>query len=165
MKSVTLIGMMGAGKTTCAKLLAEETGCSLFDVDKIIESDMKCSISEIFETRGEDFFRNLEQEVILHRSKPENMIIATGGCVFENPRLREFLIDISVVVYLKAQPETIYERIKTDLTRPLLKNNMNIERIRSLISLREKNYLKADYVIETDGKTIGQIVSEITGVL
>ena len=135
------------------------------DMDRWIEKKQGKTISEIFETRGEDFFRNLEQEVILHRSKPENMIIATGGGVFENPRLREFLLDISVVVYLKAQPETIYERIKTDLTRPLLKNNMNIERIRSLISLREKNYLKADYVIETDGKTIGQIVSEITGVL
>ena len=58
---------------------------------------MKCSISEIFETRGEDFFRNLEQEVILHRSKPENMIIATGGGVFENPRLLlQFPVDAYV---------------------------------------------------------------------
>ncbi len=165
MKTIILTGMMGAGKTSAAKLLAQKLNLKLFDIDQIIENNAKSSISEIFQKYGENYFRELEKKTILQTVKPENMVAALGGGAFENPETQEFLLNNSTVIYLKTQPETIYERIKTDLTRPLLKNNMNIEKIRSIINEREKNYQKATFTIATDKKNIEQVVSEIIGVL
>ena len=164
MKTITLTGMMGAGKSAVAKLLAEKFNCKLLDIDTLIETNENCSISEIFENKGEEYFRTLEKNTILQNTKPENQVIALGGGAFENPETQEFLLKNSTVIYLKTQPETIYERIKTDLTRPLLKNNMSIEKIKNIIISRKKNYEKAAYIISTDSKSIEQIASEITGV-
>jgi len=165
MKTITLTGMMGAGKTSAAKLLSVKLNCKLIDIDKTIEDRENCSIAEIFEKKGENYFRNLEKNTILQTIQPQNMIVAIGGGGFENPETQNFLLKNSMVIYLKTSPETIYERIKTDLTRPLLKNNMNIEKIRTIINLRKKNYEKAHHTIVTDDKNIEQIVAEITGVL
>ena len=165
MKTITLTGMMGSGKSSCAGLLAKNYNCRLFDVDREIELHAGRSISEIFENNGEEFFRNLEKTMILENAQPENMIIALGGGAFENPQVRKFLLEISTVVYLKTSAQTIYERIKTDLTRPLLKNNMNIDKIQSIIQKREYNYLKAYYTVVTDEKSIEQAVADIMGVL
>ncbi len=165
MKTITLIGMMGAGKTSCAKILAQKLHCEFIDIDKLIELHNDCSVSEIFEKYGENHFRTLEKNAIKDNVKPENMIVSIGGGAFESPDTQAFLIENSKVIYLQTSAEVIYERIKTDLTRPLLKNNMSIERIKNIINKREKNYEKANYIINTDGKTLEQVVEEILGVL
>ncbi len=165
MKTITLIGMMGAGKTSCAKILAQKLQLDCLDIDSLIEIQHKCPISEIFEKYGEIYFRTLEKNAIKDNVKPYNMIVSIGGGAFENSDTQAFLTENSKVVYLQTSAEVIYERIKTDLTRPLLKNNMNIERIKNIINKREKNYEKANYIVNTDGKTIEQVVEEILGVL
>ena len=162
MKTIVLTGMMGSGKTATGKLLASELNLSFYDIDTIIEQNENCSISEIFEKKGEDYFRKIEQLMIKNILIPENQIISLGGGAFENAETRELLLDKTTVIYLKTSAEIIYERIKNDTTRPLLKNNLTVERINDLIQIREKNYTLAKCVVLTDNKTLEQVAAEIT---
>lgn len=161
MKTICLIGMMGAGKTSVAKLLATHRNLSFLDIDSIIEKNEKTSISEIFEHKGEKYFRKLEQQTIFDNFLEENAVISLGGGAFENEKTRKFLLENSTVIYLKTSPITIYNRIKNDTSRPLLNNKMNIENIEEIIKKREGNYLLAHKVISTDNKTLEQIVLEL----
>ena len=162
MKTIVLTGMMGSGKTETGKLLASKLNLSFYDIDTIIEQNENCSISEIFEKKGEDYFRKIEQLMIKNILIPENQIISLGGGAFENAETRELLLDKTTVIYLKTSAEIIYERIKNDTTRPLLKNNLTVERINDLIQIREKNYTLAKCVVLTDNKTLEQVAAEIT---
>ena len=162
MKTIVLTGMMGSGKTETGKLLASKLNLSFYDIDTIIEQNENCSISEIFEKKGEDYFRKIEQLTIKNILIPENQIISLGGGAFENAETRELLLDKTTVIYLKTSAEIIYERIKNDTTRPLLKNNLTVERINDLIQIREKNYTLAKCVVLTDNKTLEQVAAEIT---
>lgn len=165
MKTIVLTGMMGSGKTTIAKLLSEKLKIKYIDIDFLIEEKEEMKISEIFTKKGENYFRNLEQEIILSVFIPENSVISLGGGAFENPETRKFLLNNSTVIYLKTSPETIYERIKNNTTRPLLCGNMSIEKIDQILKKREKNYKSAPIIINTNNKTPNRIVEEITGVL
>lgn len=155
--------MMGSGKSTVAKYLSQKLGCEYIEIDFFIEQAEKASISEIFANKGEAYFRKLESHMILSVVKSENQIIALGGGAFEDETTRQFLIENTTVVYLKTLPNTILERIKNDTSRPLLKNNMNIENISKIVNLRQKNYEKAKITITTDDKTVKEISNEIIG--
>jgi shikimate kinase len=161
MKTICLTGMMGSGKTTVAKIFASDNHFKVIDIDSIIEQNEHCEISEIFKTKGEEYFRKIEQQTITDNFKPENSVISLGGGAFENERVREFLLKNSTVVYLKTSPAVIFERIKNDTTRPLLHGKMNTETIAEILNKREKNYLSAHKTIITDGKTPQQIVLEL----
>lgn len=164
-KNITLIGMMGCGKTTVAKELAKSLSeLILVDIDAEIEKSSGRKISEIFLKYGESRFRELECAKIKSFLKFENQIISAGGGAFENPDNRKLFLENSKVIFLKASAETIYERIKSETHRPLLKKNFSLEKIQHILSLREKNYEKAHYIIDTDGKTPYNIVEEILGV-
>ncbi len=165
MKTIVLTGMMGSGKTTIAQLLSKELNIRYIDIDKFIEEKEKTTISKIFENNGENHFRELEKNTIQEVFEPANLIISLGGGALENRQTREFLLNNSMVIYLKTSPEIIYKRIKNNNERPLLNNNMNIEKIAEIISKREKNYQTAHKIIVTDNKTPVQIIKEITGVL
>ena len=161
MKTICLTGMMGSGKTTVATMLAADKHLEVIDIDSIIEQRENAKISEIFSTKGERYFREVEQQTIMTCFQPENRVISLGGGAFENEKVREFLLKNSVVIYLKTSPAVILERIKNDTTRPLLRGRMNTETITELLSKREKNYLSAHKTIITDGKTPQQIVLEL----
>lgn len=165
MKTITLIGMMGSGKTTLGKLLAKRMDLQSLDIDFLIEQKEKKTISEIFSTMGEPYFRNLEKRIIQNNFVPENLVISTGGGAFETKESREFLINNSTVIYLKTSPDIILQRIKNDTTRPLLSGNVTKEKIQNLINLRQKNYEIAHYIITTDNKKPEEILEEISGVL
>lgn len=165
MKTIVLTGMMGSGKTTIAQLLSKELNIKYIDIDQFIEEKEKTTISKIFESQGENYFRELERNTIQEVFEPANLIISLGGGALENPQTREFLLNNSMVIYLKTSPEIIYKRIKNNNERPLLNNNMNIEKIAEIISKREKNYQTAHKTIVTDNKIPVQIIKEITGVL
>lgn len=165
MKTIILIGMMGSGKTTIGKILGEKLNIESFDIDSIIEAQTNKSVSEIFSSYGEIYFRELEKNTIKEIFKPDNKIISLGGGAFENNETRNLLLNNSTIIYLKTSPITIYERIKNDTKRPLLKNKMSIKKITELINLRQKNYELANLHISTDNKRPNTIINEILGAL
>lgn len=165
-KNITLIGMMGSGKTTTAKELSKILPeFKLVDIDDEIEKSSGKKISEIFLKYGEAHFRELETNKIKQFIQNDHQIISAGGGAFENPDNRRRLLENSFVFFLKASPQTIYDRIKAESHRPLLKKNFSVEKIANILSLREKNYQKANYTIETDKKTPEDIAKEIAGVI
>ncbi len=165
MKTITLIGMMGSGKSTIGKLLAQNLNCAFIDIDSLIEKNENSKISEIFNKKGEAFFRKIEKETIKNNITCENFVIATGGGAFEDKDTRELLLKISTVIYLKTSPKIILERLENDTSRPLLCGNMSVEKFSEIIEIRKQNYESAPITITTDNKSPDQIISEITGVL
>ncbi len=161
MKTICLIGMMGSGKTSAAELFAKTYGVEFLDADKIIEDREHKSITDIFEQKGEEYFRQIEKLAILMYFKPKDTIFSLGGGAFEDEQTREFLLKNSTVIYLKTSAKTIYNRLKNDNTRPLLSGKMDLENINNILKNREKNYLLAHKIIATDNKTLQQIVTEI----
>ncbi len=165
MKTIVLTGLMGSGKTSVGKLLSKKLNLEFVDIDSCVELNEQTTITEIFKTKGEKYFRELEAKTIKELFHTENQIISLGGGAFENSEIRDFLNKNAVTIYLKTSPEIIFERIKNDSTRPLLCGNMNIEKIKKILELRLKNYESAQYTISTDNKTIEEIIEEITGAL
>lgn len=165
MKTIILIGMMGAGKSTIGKLLAEKLKVKFIDVDSEIVKNTAMSISDIFSKYGEKYFRDIEANTIKSVFNNKDLVISLGGGAFESDDIREYLIGSSSIIYLKTSPEIIYERIKLDKSRPLLKDNMSVEKINYIINEREKNYELAKFIISTDNKEPEQIADEILGVL
>ncbi len=165
MKTIVLIGMMGSGKTTIGKLLGEKLALRSIDIDVIIEQNEKRTISEIFQNEGEKYFRNIERETIKKNFTNKDLIISLGGGAFEDQLTQELLLKNSTVIYLKTSPNVILERIKNNTNRPLLKNQMTVEKIQSIILQRQKNYELANITILTDNKNTDKIVEEILGVI
>lgn len=165
MKTIVLIGMMGAGKTTVSKILGEKLNIPSIDMDMAIEISQGKTVTQIFKDSGEDFFRTVEKDTLKKIFRGENMVISSGGGAFENSETRNFLLNNSTVIYLKTSPETIFERVKTSSQRPLLNNNMTKENIKKILDNRAANYEKAHYIITTDNKTPLEIAQEILGVL
>ena len=160
MKPLVLTGMMGSGKTSIGRYIAGRLGFVFVDIDSEIEKSEKKTISDIFEQNGEEYFREIEAYKI-KKTVDENFVISLGGGAFENEETRDFLLANSNVVYLKTSPNEILNRIKNSVSRPLLKDNMNLDRIRELINIRENNYTKAHYTVNTDSKSIEKIAEEI----
>lgn len=166
MKKIVIIGMMGSGKTTLGEILSEKTGISSIDIDELIEKKENTTISEIFKNKGEEYFRSLEAQTIKDLINSTNkQILSLGGGAFENPQTRELLLNNSVVIYLATSPEEILKRIRQTNNRPLLKNNMTIEKITEITNKRKDNYNLAHYKILTDGKSPSKIADEILGAL
>lgn len=165
MKTIVLIGMMGSGKTTIGKLLGEKLTLRSIDIDVIIEQNEKRTVSEIFQNEGEKYFRNIERETIKKNFTNKDLIISLGGGAFEDQLTQELLVKNSTVIYLKTSPNVILERIKNNTNRPLLKNQMTVEKIQSIILQRQKNYELANITILTDNKNTDKIVEEILGVI
>lgn len=156
---------MGSGKTTVSKALYETLPeFKYVDIDTEIEKSTQKKISEIFLKHGEPFFRMLESEKIKHFcTNGERQIISTGGGIFENEENRRVMLDNGQVIYLKTSPEEIYNRIKLETHRPLLKRNFSVEKIASIMKDREKNYEKADITVDTTGKMPSEVVESILG--
>lgn len=160
--NIVLTGLMGGGKTTVGKMLVKQLKDYIFiDTDDVISGLEEMSIPEIFKTKSEAYFRELEKKIIEEFSQEDNLIISIGGGAFENEINRENLKQNGKVFYLKASVDTLYERIKGDTNRPLLQCENPRKKLEELLIKREENYLKSDYVIETDGKDIESIVESI----
>lgn len=148
---ILLIGYMGAGKTTIGKVLSDEMNIPFYDLDWYIEARMHRNIKQLFEERGEEGFRKIEQAMLHEVAENENVIIACGGgtpCFFDN---MDYMNRQGTTVYLKALPEVLYAHLKMGKTiRPLLLGKTE-EEIGQLIvrqvAERESYYLKAKYVL------------------
>ena len=148
---LALVGLMGSGKSAIGRRTARKLGLNYTDTDQKIISDAGISISEIFELSGEAKFREMEFQAItqLVLSKPQ--IIATGGGAFCFPQTARLLLAKTLVVWLKATPETLLARIGNTKSRPLLSNDNPLATLAKLNKDRAKHYLKAQIKIDTDG--------------
>lgn len=160
--NIVLIGFMGTGKTTIAKLLSRVFDLKVIEMDGLIVERQGMSISEIFEKHGEEYFRDLETNLLKELQKDNNLVISCGG----GTPLREVNVKemkkIGKVVLLNASAETIFARVKDNHDRPLLENNMNVEFIEGMLSKRRDKYLAAaDIIIDTDGKSKDEIAMEV----
>ena len=163
-KNIVLIGPMGVGKSAVANYLKEHKGWTAIDTDSWIEKKEGRSIQEIFSGSGEPYFRGLERALLeeLNEQNVSNVVFSCGGGMVLDPTNIPLMNQLGVVVNLTATPETVYQRIKEDKNRPLLKDNLNIEHIRELLEQRQKYSEKASTIkIETDGKSIEEISEEL----
>ncbi|WEG14284.1 shikimate kinase [Pullulanibacillus sp. KACC 23026] len=163
MTTLFLTGFMGAGKTTIGQALSEALSLTLFDTDELIETALKKSIKDIFKDEGEESFRKYEQK-ILQKVSGQPVLITTGGGMVTNPSNRHVMRESGLIIYLHSDPATLLERLKGDTTRPLLEMK-DTKAILNLFEHRLPYYLEADYVVNTAGKSIDTIVTEIIGFL
>lgn len=166
-KNVILIGFMGSGKTTVGIRLSYRLRMTVSDTDKLIERREGRSISNIFEWDGEETFRKLETELLKKiRDSAHTQIISVGGGTLVNPVNRKLLKQCGTVVYLKIQPETVYERLKEDTSRPLLQCENPLAKIRELLEERKAAYEEcADITVSVDNRDMDDILEEILSAL
>ncbi|MCR5654090.1 MAG: shikimate kinase [Lachnospiraceae bacterium] len=163
MNHVILIGYMGCGKTTLGRKLTYKLRISMIDTDKWIEQHQKKTISEIFAEEGEESFRWMETECLKRLTTERgDHVISVGGGLPMRPENRVLLHTLGRVIYLRAKPETIYERLKDDTTRPLLQGDDPMGKIRAMIAERGPVYEEcADVIIDVDGKDFDTLLEEL----
>ncbi len=162
-KSIVLIGFMGSGKTTVGLKLSYKLRMPVEDTDKLIEKRQGASISEIFAREGEETFRRMETELLKELgTRDYSHIFSVGGGTPVREENRELLKKMGLVVYLRAQPETIYKRIKGDTERPLLQCEDPLERIRELLAARQDAYEAcADIIVDVDDVPMEKVLERI----
>lgn len=160
-KNIILVGFMGAGKSSVARVLSAATGWPCVSTDDLIVQAEGRSINEIFRDNGEAFFRDVERRIILEVSKRQSVIIDCGGGVVLDSRNVEALRKNGVLVYLQTSPAEIFRRLKTQTDRPLLKTPDPQAKIKELLDYRSPFYAQADHTLMTDGKTPEQVGQEI----
>lgn len=162
MKNIYLIGFMGTGKSTVASELRRQTATILVEMDQIIEEQQRMTVAKIFEKYGETYFRDIETELLRDLGTQENLVVSCGGgCVLRDENT-EIMKKSGRVVLLLAKPETIYERVRHSVHRPVLNGNMNLEYITELMEKRSRRYeAVADISVSTDGKSVPNICEEI----
>jgi shikimate kinase len=160
-KNLVLTGFMGAGKSTVGRLLAQRLSLSYVDTDAEIERRAKMSISEIFERHGEAYFRELERRVVEEVSELEGCVIVTGGGVVLNRENISNLRKNGVIVYLHAEPGVVYRRLRNDSSRPLLRVEDPLSRIRELMEQRAPYYAEHDYCVDTSELSVEQVVERV----
>ena len=158
--NIILTGLMGSGKTTIGRAYSKRYNMSFIDLDEFIEKNENKKINDIFKKFGESYFRRLESQAISDISSYKNFVISTGGGILENEENIKRLKEIGYVIYLKSSVETLYGRVKNDDKRPLLNCANPKDKLKELLEKREKNYLKADFVINSEQK-IDKIIEEI----
>jgi len=163
---IFLIGFMGVGKTTTARILSKLLKVREYDTDRLIVSREGREISEIFAEDGEMAFRRMETDLLEDLKGYKPAIISCGGGMAMRTENVECMKRQGKILLLQASPETIYEHVKDSTNRPLLKGRMNVEGIAELMSKREPKYMEAaDICMLTDGMTPARIAEKIVEVL
>jgi shikimate kinase len=164
-RSIVLIGMMGAGKTSIGRRLANQLHLPFLDADAEIEKAANLSIPEIFEQYGEAHFREGEERVIARLLASGPAVLATGGGAFMSAETRKRCHAKGITIWLKAEVPVMLERVKKKGNRPLLAGADPEARMRELLKEREPTYALADIVIGSREGPHQQVVSEILAAL
>jgi shikimate kinase len=149
LKTVVLVGMMGAGKTAVGTSLARQLGVEFRDSDEEIVRAANRSIAEIFERDGEAFFRARETEVIARLLRGTPCVLSTGGGAFLSDTNRQLVHAVGVSVWLRADLDLLWQRVRHKTTRPLLRTANPRETLRELYERRQPFYAQADIVVES----------------
>ncbi len=148
-KTVVMVGMMGAGKTAVGTALARQLGVPFLDSDEEIARAANRSIPEIFERDGEPFFRARETEVISRLLRGTPCILSTGGGAFLSAANRQMIHEVGVSVWLRADLDLLWQRVRHKTTRPLLRTANPRETLRELYEARMPLYAEADLVVDS----------------
>lgn len=167
---IFLCGFSGSGKTETGTILAGQFGFGFTDTDEAIEALFKKNIPEIFLKDGEKKFRTAEADVICQAVENKPRVISLGGGAIQSDNSLTYIKDRGSLIYLKATPETVYNRLQQSHRRPMLETlskgkkdekDAVMARIRSLMAERERFYLSADIVVDTESKSHHDVASEV----
>jgi len=153
--------MMGVGKSTIGKKLAEKLKRKFVDIDKIIEIKEKNTIKEIFENKGENYFRKIEKKITLEELKKNNLIIALGGGAFINTSIRKEIKNSCLSFWLDLDIASLLLRLKNVKKRPLLDTSKLKESINEIYSKRKKIYNESNFRIKCNSMDKDEIIYKI----
>ena len=164
-KIITLIGMMGTGKSKFGRLVAEKLNYEFYDTDTLIENSQKNTIRTIFNENGEDYFRKIEKntikKLIINTIKhEEKAVLSLGGGAFDNEDTRGILLSYTHVIWLNTPIDTLIKRVGDGSKRPMIKGDIKTS-INNLLSKRIKFYSLCHNQIDTDGLNQNQILDKI----
>ncbi len=162
-KNLVLTGMMGVGKSTIGKKLAEKLNLKFKDIDRIIEKKEKKKIKGIFDQKGENYFRKIEKKITIEELKQRNSVISLGGGAFLNAAVRKEIENTSISFWLDLDPNSLLSRIKriNIKKRPLLERNNLEKTINQIYSERKKIYNKSNFRIKCKSLNINEILGKI----
>jgi shikimate kinase len=157
MHNIALIGFMGTGKSTVGRMIAEQLHFDFLDTDELVEARAGKSVAAIFTDEGEAAFRRHEQEIVAELATRRKTIIATGGGLGANEAHLASLKQHALVVCLWASPETIWEHVRHQTHRPLLREADPLAKIRQLLAAREPVYKQADVLLSTEVRSLKEV--------
>lgn len=165
-RSIVLVGMMGCGKTTVGKRLAQRLDRPFIDADRELEARCGVSIATVFDLEGEDGFRRRESAVLEELLGRSDIVLATGGGAVVRPENRRCLHERGLVIYLRASLPELWNRLRNDRHRPLLATANPRQRIAELLQQREPFYEEAShYQVLTGRQPVDRVVSDIVQLL
>ena len=159
-ENIVFLGMMGSGKTSIGLLISKKLNLEFYDIDQIIEKELEMSISDIFEQKGEKFFRDFEEKTTLKILKKKLIVISLGGGAFINKKIREEILKNHLSFWLNWNSKTLIQRIKKNIKRPIALKSSTSELI-DLIKKRSVVYSKSKYKINCEKLSKNEIVNEI----
>ncbi len=159
-ENIVFIGMMGSGKSSIGSIVSKRLKVNFFDIDQIIEDELNMKISEIFEKKGETFFREFEEKVTLKVLKKNTIVVSLGGGAFINKNIREEILKNHLSFWLKWDSKILIKRIKNSLKRPLAKEATNNE-LMNIINKRSNIYSKALFKVNCNNLTKNEIANKI----
>jgi shikimate kinase len=174
---IFLTGFMGSGKSTVGPILANSIGYDYVDTDTAIEGREGKSVREIFDQAGEELFRSFEEALIINLCERENIVVSLGGGSLVNERNLQTVLQHSILIYLRTDPQQLAQRLARKPNRPLLRDTNGatltgdalISHIKALYIKRESTYREADFTFETTdmkvGITVDQIAKSLSGIL
>lgn len=148
-KPLVLVGMMGSGKSTIGKRLAYKLNLQFYDSDKTIEEREGLSLPEIFDFRGEEYFKAQEVKAIKEILSYGTVVLSTGGESFVNPEVRELVKEKGISLWLKTDIEKVYERVLRRNTRPQLNTPNKMELIQNMVDTYYPLFAQADIIVES----------------
>ena len=161
--NIVFLGMMGSGKTSIGKIISKKLKLQFFDIDQQIEINLGTKISDIFNNRGEKFFRELEEKITMDILKKRNVVIALGGGAFLNKNIRKEILINHMSFWLNLDNKTLIDRIKNSSKRPLVTNLSKVELI-NLIKKRSNIYSKALYKVNCINLTKTDVVEKVINI-
>ena len=159
-ENLVFLGMMGSGKSSIGLLVAKKLKLNFIDIDNEIEKKLGITISQIFENKGEDFFRKVEEKVTLKNLKLHSSVISLGGGAFMNENIRKEVLKSHISFWLNWNKNVLLERIKNSKRRPLAIKSSD-DQIIDLIQKRSNIYAKALFEIKCDNLTKNEVVNKI----
>ena len=160
-KNLVLTGMMGVGKSTIGKKLANKLKVKFIDLDKVIEKREKNTIKDIFDIKGEDYFRKIEKKIALLELKKANAVIALGGGAFMNKFIRKEVKQTAISFWLDLNLKSLLKRLKNSKKRPLLNQGNLYETMNKIYLERKKFYNRSNYRIKCNSINANEIILKI----